>query len=275
MSARDRLPSDRPPPPPHSLVAFVGAGARPGHELAEGLARDGVRALCFDRVEQALAAATHAHFDAAVLLLEGRMALAARSVDGWAHALGCPLLLLAELQDEVDEIIALELGADAVLPQPVSPRRLRAHLLRLLRRSAAELRAAAPAEPQPLPLAEGWALDRVHNRLQRGERGVDLTEMQAALMQVLLQDFGRVVPRARLLAAVSVRRTLQPRSVDVYIARLRLRLQHERVDDLRLEGVRGRGYRLASAPALASQAPLPALAWSHPATLRPAGAVGG
>ena len=50
--------------PPHSLVVFVGLGARPGAELAEGLARDGVRGLWLDDVDQALTAAAHARFDA-------------------------------------------------------------------------------------------------------------------------------------------------------------------------------------------------------------------
>ncbi|MFO1329503.1 MAG: winged helix-turn-helix domain-containing protein [Rubrivivax sp.] len=257
--------------PPHSLVVFVGLGERPGAELAEGLARDGVRGLWLDGVEQALAAAGHARFDAAVVQLDERVAPAARRFDDWSRRFGCPLLLLAEVQDEVDEIIALELGADAVLPRPVSPRRLRAHLLRLLRRSTADARLPpqrTPAQPAA-PAVAGWTLDRVHNRLQRDDRRVDLTEMQAALMQVLLADFGRVVPRSRLLAAVSVRRTLQPRSVDVYIARLRLRLKDERVDELQLEGVRGRGYRLTSGGARASAASVPALAWSQALPLRP------
>lgn len=110
----------------------------------------------------------------------------------------------------------------------------------------------------------------MHNRLSRGDRRVDLTEMQAALLQVLLDDLGRVVPRSRLLAAVSRRRTLQPRSIDVYVARLRQRLLDERVDDLQLEGVRGRGYALAVVAVAAGwpavMAP-PVLGWSAPAAV--------
>ncbi len=271
MSRFDPAGNPRSLLPPHSLVVFVGMGARPAPELTDGLARDGVRGLWLDRVEQALTAAAHAHFDAAVVRLDERVAVAARRFDGWCRSLGCPLLLVAEIEDEVDEIIALELGADAVLPQPVSPRRLRAHLMRLLRRTAADARMACTA-PEPaarLPVA-GWTLDRVHNRLLREDRQVALTELQAALMQVLMDDYGRVVPRARLLAAASLRRALQPRSIDVYIARLRLRLLEERIDELQLEGVRGRGYRLAPGTAQrATPGVSPALAWAHALPLRP------
>ena len=278
MSPFDNAGTDRSPTSPHSLVVFVGMGARPHAELADGLARDGVRGLWLGRVEQALMAAAHAHFDAAVVQLHERIPVAARRLDGWGRTLGCPLLLVAEIEDEVDEIIALEMGADAVLPQPVSARRLRANLMRLLRRTSADARIAAAAAPEagPTEPVAGWTLDRVHNRLQRADRDVALTEVQAQLMQVLMDDFGRVVPRARLLAAVSLRRPLQPRSVDVYIARLRLRLQDERVDELRLEGVRGRGYCLGPGSGQrVTPAGTPALAWVQPLPLRPLEAASG
>jgi DNA-binding response OmpR family regulator len=262
-------------------VLFVGLGARPGLELGDSLARAGVRGLWVERVPQALAAAAHARFDAAVIRLDDPVCAAARQFDAWRQVLGCPLLLLAETLDEIDEIMALELGADGLLAQPVSARRLRAHLMMLLRRGAADGREAqrlaalrrgstCALDEQPAAAA-GWLLDRVHNRLQRGDRRVDLTEMQAALLQMLLDDLGRVVPRSRLLAAVSRRRALQPRSVDVYVARLRQRLHDERVDDLLLEGVRGRGYMLqVAAPGTAwpVAAVAPALDWAAPALAR-------
>ena len=86
----------RQPPAPHSLVLFVGSGARPGAELADGLARAGIRGLWLARIDQALAAAAHARFDAAVIQLDASVASAARQFDVWRRALACPLLLLAE-----------------------------------------------------------------------------------------------------------------------------------------------------------------------------------
>jgi DNA-binding response OmpR family regulator len=241
---------NRAAPVAQSLVLFVGMGPRPGSELAEGLARSGVRGLWLDRADQALAAAEHARFDAAVVRLDESIGTAARQFDGWRRGLGCPLLILAEMEDEVDEIMALELGADGVLAQPVSQRRLRAHLVMLLRRAwpLESATARATAAPAPLPaLVAGWTLDRGHNVLSRGTRRVALTEMQASMMQLLMDEKGRVVPRSRLLAAASRRRPLQARSIDVYIARLRQRLLDERVDELQIEGVRGRGYVLMGA----------------------------
>ena len=194
------------------------------------------------------------------------MSVAARRFDGWRQALRCPLLVMAELDDEVDEIIGLELGADAVLPQPVSPRRLRAHLLMLLRRTHHEVLGEPVADLAPPLQAAGWSLDRVQNRLHRNDRQVPLTELQSALLHVLLENAGRVVPRSRLLAAVARGRELHVRSVDVYIARLRLRLREARVDGLQVEGVRGRGYTLVVQPGRRDgELGLPGLHWVPPA----------
>lgn len=241
-------------PAARSLVLFVGFGERAPPDFGEGLARAGIRGLWLAQVTQALAAAAHARFDAVVIRLDQSVAMAARQLGAWRQVLGCPILLLAELEDEVDEIIALEMGADGLLAQPVSWRRLRAHLLMLLRRAgSAPGVEPAPLRAEPTAAAAGWQLDRVHNRLQRDDRRVALTDVQAALLQVLMDDLGRVVPRSRLLAAVSHRRLLRPRSVDVYVGRLRMRLAEARVDDLQLEGVRGRGYLLmVAAPAASS-----------------------
>lgn len=225
---------------------------RPERELLDGLAQVGVRGLWLGAAAQALGAASFARFDAVVLKVRGPMAEAARSFEGWRRTLGCPLLVVAEAGDEFDEIIALELGADGYLAGPVPPRRLRAHLLMLLRRAQPGADAAAPAAPLR---AGAWTLDRSANRLQRGRHEVDLTELQAALLQVLIAEQGRVVLAVpRLAEAVSRGRELHVRSVDVYIARLRCRLRDERVAGLEIDGVCGRGYRLT---VLGDMTPLP------------------
>lgn len=233
------------------LVLFAGLGTQAEREISELLTRAGMRGLWLGPPARALAAAAHARFDVAVFAVDEPMATAARDFDRWRRTLRCPLLVLADGSDEVDEIIALELGADAVLPRSVSARRLRAQLLTLTRGAptsvaAAAQAAAAPARPPAQ--AEGWTLDRVLNRLVKGARVVDLTQTQAALLQVLMDDAPRVVPRARLLGAVAGGRELNARSVDVYVARLRQRLRERHVDDLQVDGVRGRGYALVRTP---------------------------
>jgi DNA-binding response OmpR family regulator len=225
-----------------SLVLFIGAECRPSAADAEMLAREGMRSLWLPGIDQALQSARMAHFDALVLdaaTLSGRDgATLARLRD----ALRCPLVLLAERGDEIDEILALELGADAWLLRPVAPRRLRAHLavlMRLRQRASPQHEAAAPE-----PALTGWALDRVGNRLVSESASVALTDVQSALLQCLQQAQGRIVPRERLAAALPLGQAVHARSVDVYIHRLRKRLADAGVLALQIEAVRGRGYVL-------------------------------
>jgi DNA-binding response OmpR family regulator len=232
-----------------TLVLFVGAGCRPARAEFSTLGRDGVRCVWSADLDQALRMARLACFDALVI---DAGALAAR--EGWALAraratFGCPLLVVAERSgdvDEVDEIVALELGADAFLARPLAPRRLRAHLAALWRPRSS----VAPPEPPTTPPAKigGWWLDRVGNRLVGDDRSVAVTELQAALLQCLLAAAGRAVPRAQLRAALPLGREVGARSVDVYMHRLRKRLVEAGVRELVVVCVRGRGYLLRAEP---------------------------
>lgn len=225
--------------PARRLLLFVGPVPGAEQEVAACLARSGWRCLWLADAEAAQRAGAHARFDAVVLRAEGEGGPPPRVIEPLRRALGCPLLVLAESADEVDEVIALELGADAWLAGPLTARRLRAHLVALLRPRDDTPETAAPT----LSLA-GWTLNTAAQRLERQDRNIGLTALQAGLLRCLAEQAGRVVSRAALAAAVGGGRDLHSRSVDVYVARLRRRLREARVDGFRIEGVRGRGYTL-------------------------------
>jgi DNA-binding response OmpR family regulator len=230
------------PAAPSRLVLFVGVTPRP--DLAALLAVDGMRCLSLASVAAALDAARLARFDAVVLHASALGAAQARALAGLRLALGCPLLVWAGAEDGIDEILALEQGADAWLRQPMAPRRLRAHLLALLRHHAPN---AEPAADEPLRCR--WQVDRVHNRLHgAAPRPVALTEAQSALLQCLVDADGRVVSRAQLADTLlpSHGHALQARSIDVYVHRLRDRLRKAGAAGHDIEAVRGRGYRLCT-----------------------------
>jgi DNA-binding response OmpR family regulator len=223
------------------LVLFV--GARADAELAAVLLQVGIRCLWVRAPGAALEAARQARFDALVIGPRVLGAQAAALLARLRAAFGCPLLLWAQGGDEVDEIMALEQGADAYLGPPLAPRRLRAHLLALMR-----LR-PAPVSPMPASLV-AWRVDRVRNRLHdAAHEPVALTQAQAALLQALLDADGRVVPRAQLADALqpSHGHALQTRSIDVYMHRLRGRLREADARGFEIEAVRGRGYLLRPA----------------------------
>ncbi len=251
------LPSARPaqaPLPPHPraaplarLVLFVGDAIRPDAQTTELLARDGVRSLQLHGTEQAVRAASLARFDA--VLIDGRLVdgSAAPAIGQVRAAHGCPVVVVAERADEVDEIVTLELGADLFLARPLAARRLRAHLAALLRRSAPARPVAAPASATDEPVIHapgGWQLDPVRCRLHRHGSGIELTQAQAALLHCLLDAGGRAVPRGRLSAALRQGDQLSARSIDVYVHRLRQRLREQGAPQLQIDAVRGGGYAL-------------------------------
>lgn len=229
---------------PAQLVLFVGEAIRPGAVLSAQLAREGLRCLSLPGAEQALRAATLAHFDAVLIdarLVDGR---AARAIETLASTHRCPVVVLADEPDEVDEIVALESGADLYLAQPLAPRRLRAHLSALLRRRAAGLPGGSGTRPSLQ--AAGWTLDAPQQRLSRGARAVRLTPAQTALLRCLMAAAGAIVPAEELRAALPQHERLPAGSLRIHVHRLRQRLRDEDVDGLRLEAVRGCGYALVA-----------------------------
>jgi DNA-binding response OmpR family regulator len=232
-----------PPRPMAALVLFVGAACRPGPAVCESLAHAGMRCLWLGGREQALQAARAAQFDAVVVDASSLSERGGAALAQLRATLRCPLVMLAERGDEIDEILALELGADAYLQRPLAPRRLRAHLSVLIRRRQPAAIDANPLDPPPVD-DRRWQLDRIGNRLVRGRACVALTEVQAAFAQCLFDAAGRIVPRARLAAALPNGHPVHARSIDVYMHRLRKRLHEAGVFELSIEAVRGRGYVL-------------------------------
>jgi DNA-binding response OmpR family regulator len=238
---------DAPRRPPARLVMFTGRHCRPGREEFDVLGLDGIRCLWTAECEQALHAVRLARFDGLVV---DAQALGQRSSALLARlraAFDCPIVVIADGHDELDEILALELGADAYLARPVAPRRLRAHLgvlerLRLVPLASRDTLAVPETFKRSDPAA-AWHIDRVGNRLL-GE-GVDLalTEMQCALLQCLLDARGRIVPRARLAAAMPLGRDVRAQSIAVYMHRLRKRLSDAQIRSATIETARSRGYR--------------------------------
>lgn len=247
---------------PRRLLLFVGPDLRPDEALGAGLARGGWRSVWLAGSEPAQRAAAHARFDALVVQAESAGGPPSRHIEALRQALGCPVLVVAPGRaeaDEVDEILALELGADAYLAGPLAARRLRAHLHALVRRGE-----DAAAAPPPLRLGR-WTLDRAQQCLAGDDRRVTLTALQCALLLCLGEHLGRVVARSTLAEAAGAGRALHVRSVDVYVARLRRRLREQRVADLCIEGVRGRGYTLG----IASDAAWSGTPWAWAPAPRP------
>jgi DNA-binding response OmpR family regulator len=229
---------------PAHLVLMVARQRAPQRALIDCLAQRGLRCIWVDGLQAVDQVADQVVPDAVVYDAQADATPLPNALAQLRQWFAGSLLVLDGPHDEVDEILALELGADGLLAHPVTPRRLRARLEALLRRHAA---AAAPlpvGEAAP-DLPAGWHLDAVHNCLQRGTQSVALTGGQAHLLRCLALHAGRVVPRAELHDQVCAPESdLRARSIDVYVHRLRQRLLAAGVHDLSIHAVRGRGFML-------------------------------
>jgi DNA-binding response OmpR family regulator len=150
---------------------------------------------------------------------------------------GTPIVFLTAKTSETDRILGLELGADDYITKPFSPRELAARIKAVLRRCEAPL---AP------PCIKAGELEIDANAMTLSVRGemVTATATEFRLLHYLAQHSGRVFTRDQILDAVWRETTfVSPRSVDVYVRKLREKIEQDSEHPRYLRTVRGTGYR--------------------------------
>jgi two-component system, OmpR family, phosphate regulon response regulator PhoB len=151
-----------------------------------------------------------------------------------------PVIVLTARREEADRIKGLELGADDYLTKPFSPREL------VLRVGAVLRRAQAPPVAGATRTLRGGGISVDLNSLTVtvNDSVVDLTPTEYRLLVALLERRGRVQNRQQLLeAAWDVHATIETRTVDMHIQRLRGKLGDA---GEWIETLRGFGYRFRS-----------------------------
>jgi two-component system OmpR family response regulator/two-component system response regulator RstA len=158
------------------------------------------------------------------------------------------IVMLTARDDDIDQVLGLEGGADDYIAKPVAPRVLLARLKALLRRDAAAPAAAAPGAPAaPPPLRFGTLELRPAAREVRLDgAAVELTTAEYELLLFLAQRAGTVVSRDDIMQGL---RGLEfdglDRAIDARISRLRRKLGDDADTPTRIKTVRGKGYLFA------------------------------
>jgi DNA-binding response OmpR family regulator len=152
-----------------------------------------------------------------------------------------PVLILTAHDGVADTVAGLDGGADDYMTKPFSLAELRARIRRRL--AAATLLRPTTAGPDWLAV-DDLVLDVRGRRIEVGGRWVDLSPREVDLLQVLFQAPGEVLSREELLSrAWGTEHDPGTNVVDVYVGYLRRKL-----DNRRIETIRGRGYRLRGQP---------------------------
>jgi two-component system phosphate regulon response regulator PhoB len=148
-----------------------------------------------------------------------------------------PVIFLTAKTSESDRVLGLELGADDYVGKPFSPRELIARVKAVLRRFE------RPLAPEVISTGD-IEIDSSAMILKVSGKQVATTATEFRLLEYMARHPGRVFTRDQLLDAVW-RDTayVTPRSVDVYVRRIREKIEKDAEEPQYLRTVRGAGYR--------------------------------
>jgi DNA-binding response OmpR family regulator len=144
-----------------------------------------------------------------------------------------PVIFLTARAAEADRIIGLEIGANDYVVKPFFVRELIARI---------RLQFRSQSSPARILEAGGLELDRNSRRVRLHGEELSLTATEYRLLEYLMARPGVVFSREQLLDAVWSDRAITDRAVDVYILRLRQKIEREPTAPLLIHSVRGFGY---------------------------------
>lgn len=252
----------------HILV--VEGDPRMAREIAETLRLDGFEVTTVTDA-RALREALRDHAPALVILdadlPEQNGLTLLRQLRAEPRHVSLPILMTSTRSDEIDRVVALELGVDDYQEKPLSLRELCLRVRAILRRRTTPP-TATPKERLVLGTLE---IDLARHRVVVDARDVVLTPLELRLLAFLVGRADRIVTRDTLLETVwGLPPGSETRTVDTTIKRLRRKLGSH---GAMVETVRGVGYRMRPSAREPEPEPEPEGntndATDHPAQHRP------
>ena len=147
-----------------------------------------------------------------------------------------PILILSARDEVEDRIKGLDVGADDYLATPFSLEELLARVRSLIRRQS--------AAKETFLEHRGIRMDLLARTVTHGGATVELTSREFALLEVFLQNPGRILPRTLIAEKIwEAHYDVDGNLLDVYMSKLRAKFDLETAKPL-FKTVRGVGYQM-------------------------------
>jgi two-component system KDP operon response regulator KdpE len=157
---------------------------------------------------------------------------------GWSRA---PIIVLTARQAQGDKVVALDVGADDYVTKPFGMDELLARLRAALRRSGTD-------ETAPVVETSAFTIDLARKQAIVDGELVHLTPTEWHVLEVLIRNEGKLVPRTQLLQEVwGPAYETETNYLRVYMAQLRRKLEPDPAHPRHLITEPGMGYRFARA----------------------------
>jgi DNA-binding response OmpR family regulator len=150
---------------------------------------------------------------------------------------GIPIIVLSGLDEELDKVLLLEIGADDYVVKPFSPRELLARIRAVLRRASAIERVIRFGEVE---------VDLDRRLITRRGQEINLTRQEYNLLTYFLNNADRALSRDVILNAVwGFESYPNTRTVDAHVVRLRQKLEPNPATPRHVLTIHGLGYRFS------------------------------
>ena len=158
-----------------------------------------------------------------------------------------PIIMLTARDDDLDQVLGLEMGADDYISKPVRPRVLLARIRALLRRlkdiQSVEDSQSLEAGGQDRVIFANLVVDNGMREAWLDDQSIDLTSAEFDLLWLLSSNAGRVLSREEIFTALrGIEYDGQDRSIDVRISRIRPKIGDDPLQPRRIKTVRSKGY---------------------------------
>ena len=152
---------------------------------------------------------------------------------------GIPVIFLTAKENEIDEIIGLEIGADDYISKPISPRKVIARIKSVIRRTSIDSEKLFKSD-QKITF-QNLEIDSQSHSVKIDQKDIFFPKKEFQLLHFLISNRGRVYSREILLNQLWGENIyVVDRTVDVHVAKVREKLGE--YSDY-IETIKGLGYR--------------------------------